>query len=203
MNTLLALSRAIDAINRRVGQAVTWLILIAVIVSATNATVRKIFNLSSNAWLELQWYLFGGVFLLAAGYTLLKNEHVRVDVLATHLSRRTQLYIEIFGVLFFLLPMAGMIMWLSWPFFMDAFVNHEQSSNAGGLIRWPAKILIPIGFALLVAAGLSHLIKCIGCLRGLCPDPRDTHVGKSAEEELAEQIAQEAAQREAASHGER
>ncbi|WP_322997599.1 TRAP transporter small permease subunit [Castellaniella sp.] len=203
MNALLALSRVIDAVNRRVGQAVTWLILLAVLVSATNATVRKVFNLSSNAWLELQWYLFGGVFLLAAGYTLLKNEHVRVDVLASHFSRRTQLLIEIFGVLFFLLPMAGLIMWLSWPFFMDSFVNLEQSSNAGGLVRWPAKILIPIGFALLVAAGLSHLIKCIGCLAGRCPDPRDTHVGKSAEEELADEIAREAEQREAASHGER
>ncbi|MGB6008801.1 TRAP transporter small permease subunit [Castellaniella sp.] len=203
MNALLALSRAIDAINRRVGQAVTWLILLAVLVSATNATVRKVFNVSSNAWLELQWYLFGGVFLLAAGYTLLKNEHVRVDVLASHFSRRTQIWIEIFGVLFFLLPMAGLIMWLSWPFFMDAFVNLEQSSNAGGLIRWPAKILIPIGFALLVAAGLSHLIKCIGCLGGLCPDPRDTHIGKSAEEELADEIARDAEQREAASHEER
>ncbi|MER1940437.1 MULTISPECIES: TRAP transporter small permease subunit [unclassified Castellaniella] len=203
MNALLALSRLIDAINRRVGRAVTWLILLAVLVSATNATVRKVFNVSSNAWLELQWYLFGGVFLLAAGYTLLKNEHVRVDVLASHLSRRTQLLIEIFGVVFFLLPMATLIMWLSWPFFMDSFVNFEQSSNAGGLIRWPAKLLIPIGFALLMAAGVSHLIKCVGCLRGACPDPRDTHVGKSAEEELAEEIARAAEEREAASHEER
>ncbi|HET8598387.1 MAG TPA: TRAP transporter small permease subunit [Castellaniella sp.] len=202
MNALLALSRVIDAVNRRVGQAVTWLILLAVLVSATNATVRKVFNVSSNAWLELQWYLFGGVFLLAAGYTLLKNEHVRVDVLASHLPRRTQLWIEIFGILFFLLPMAGTIMWLSWPFFMDAFVNNEQSSNAGGLVRWPAKLLIPIGFALLVAAGISHLIKCVGCLRGACADPRDTHPGKSAEEELAEEIAREAEMREAASHEE-
>lgn len=203
MNALLALSRLIDAINRRVGRAVTWLILLAVLVSATNATVRKVFNVSSNAWLELQWYLFGGVFLLAAGYTLLKNEHVRVDVLASHLSRRTQLLIEIFGVVFFLVPMATLIMWLSWPFFMDSFVNFEQSSNAGGLIRWPAKLLIPIGFALLVAAGVSHLIKCVGCLLGACPDPRDTHVGKSAEEELAEEIARAAEEREAASHEER
>jgi len=203
MNALLALSRAIDVINRRVGQAVTWLILLAVLVSAINATVRKVFNVSSNAWLELQWYLFGGVFLLAAGYTLLKNEHVRVDVLASRFSRRTQLLIEILGVLFFLLPMAILIMWLSWPFFMDSFVNLEQSSNAGGLVRWPAKILLPIGFALLVAAGVSHLIKCIGCLAGRCPDPRDTHSGKSAEEALADEIAQDAGRREAASHEER
>jgi TRAP-type mannitol/chloroaromatic compound transport system permease small subunit len=200
MNALLALSRAIDAVNRRVGQAVTWLILLAVLVSAFNAIVRKLFNVSSNAWLELQWYLFGAIFLLAAGYTLIKNEHVRVDVLASRFSRRTQLWIEIFGVLFFLLPAFGLIMWLSWPFFMDSLLTGEQSSNAGGLIRWPAKLLLPIGFAMLVLAGVSHLIKCIGCLRGLCPDPRDTHHGKSAEELLAEEIAREAEQREAASH---
>ncbi|WP_368640101.1 TRAP transporter small permease subunit [Castellaniella ginsengisoli] len=200
MNALLALSRVIDAVNRRVGRAVTWLILLAVLVSSTNATVRKLFNVSSNAWLELQWYLFGAVFLLASGYTLLKNEHVRVDVLASRFSRRTQLWIEVIGVLFFLMPACVLIMWLSWPFFMDAFVNHEQSSNAGGLIRWPAKLLIPIGFALLVAAGVSHLIKSIGCLLGRCPDPREVHTGKSAEELLAEEIAREAQEREAASH---
>ncbi|HXE18276.1 TRAP transporter small permease subunit [Castellaniella sp. UC4442_H9] len=200
MNALLALSRAIDSVNRRVGRAVTWLILLAVLISATNATVRKLFNVSSNAWLELQWYLFGAVFMLASGYTLLKNEHVRVDVLASRFSRRTQLWIEIFGVLFFLLPACSLIMWLSWPYFMDSLINNEQSSNAGGLIRWPAKLILPVGFALLVAAGVSHLIKCIGCLRGLCPDPRDTHTGKSAEEELAEEIAREALERGASSH---
>lgn len=200
MKALLALAQWIDAINRRVGRAVTWLILLAVLVSATNATVRKLFNVSSNAWLELQWYLFGGVFLLAAGYTLLKNEHVRVDVLSSRFSRRTQIWIEILGVLLFLLPACIVIMWLSWPVFMDAYVNNEQSSNAGGLIRWPAKLLIPIGFALLVAAGVSHLIKCVGFLRGQCPDPTNTHPGKSAEEELAEEIAREAAQREASAH---
>lgn len=203
MNALLALARFIDTINKRVGRAVTWLILLAVLVSAINATVRKLFHVSSNAWLELQWYLFGAVFLLAAGYTLLRNEHVRVDVLATRFTRRTQLWIEIFGVLFFLLPMSFLIMWLGWPFFMDSFVNFEQSSNAGGLIRWPAKFLIPVGFALLVLAGISHLIKCIGCLKGLCPDPRDVHKGKSAEEELAEEIAKAAELREHASHEER
>ena len=200
MNALLALSRAIDSVNRRVGRAVTWLILLAVLVSATNATVRKLFNVSSNAWLELQWYLFGAVFMLASGYTMLKNEHVRVDVLASRFSRRTQLWIEIVGVLLFLLPACSLILWLSWPSFMDSLVNNEQSSNAGGLIRWPAKLILPVGFALLVAAGVSHLIKCIGCLRGLCPDPRDTHTGKSAEEQLAEEIAREALEREAISH---
>lgn len=203
MNALLAFARFIDGISKRVGRAVTWLILLAVLVSAINATVRKLFHMSSNAWLELQWYLFGAVFLLAAGYTLLKNEHVRVDVLATRFSRRTQLWIEIFGVIFFLLPVSLLIMWLSWPFFLDSFVNFEQSSNSGGLIRWPAKLIIPIGFALLVLAGISHLIKCVGCLKGLCPDPREVHKGKSAEEQLAEEISLEAQKRETGAHEER
>lgn len=203
MNALLSFARFIDNLNKRVGRAVTWLVLLAVLVSATNATVRKIFHISSNAWLELQWYLFGAVFLFAAGYTLLKNEHVRVDILATKFSRRAQLWAEIIGVIFFLFPFSILIMWLSWPFFLDSFVNFEQSSNAGGLIRWPAKLLIPIGFALLVLAGVSHLIKCIGCLKGLCPDPREVHKGKSAEEELAEEIAKAAEKRESGSHEER
>jgi len=203
MKALLALSRLIDAINRRVGRAVTWLILLVVLVSAINATVRKLFNVSSNAWLELQWYLFGAVFMLATAYTLLKNEHVRVDVLASRFSRRTQLYIEIFGALFFLLPMCFIIIWPAWPFFMDAFVNNEQSSNAGGLIRWPAKLLIPVGFIMLFLAGVSHIIKCIGALRGLCADPREVLHGKSAEEELAEQIALEAQERERRLQGDR
>ena len=196
MQALLALSRLIDAVNNRVGQAVTWLTLLVVLVSATNAVVRKAFNVSSNAWLELQWYLFGAMFLLAAGYTLLKNEHVRVDILAQRLSRRTQVKIEIFGVLFFLLPACVLIMWLSWPMFMDSFLTHEQSSNSGGLVRWPVKLLIPVGFALLVAAGVSHAIKCIGFLKGACPDPMARAEGKSAEQELAEEIAREGQARE-------
>ncbi|HWK71050.1 TRAP transporter small permease subunit [Pollutimonas sp. M17] len=192
MKTLLALSRLIDAINRRVGRAVTWLILIVVLVSAGNAVVRKVFNVSSNAWLELQWYLFGAIFLLSAGYTLLKNEHVRVDVIAQRFSRRTQIKIEIFGVLFFLLPACVLIMWLSWPMFMDSWLTHEYSSNSGGLLRWPAKLLIPIGFALLIAAGISHLIKCIGFLAGAAPDPTEKLAEKTAEELLAEEIARDA-----------
>jgi TRAP-type mannitol/chloroaromatic compound transport system permease small subunit len=192
MKILLALARLIDAINRRVGRAVTWLILIVVLVSAGNAVVRKVFNISSNAWLELQWYLFGAIFLLSAGYTLLKNEHVRVDVIAQRFSRRTQVKIEIFGVLFFLLPACVLIMWLSWPMFMDSWLTHEYSSNSGGLLRWPAKLLIPIGFALLIAAGVSHLIKCIGFLAGVAPDPTEKLAEKTAEELLAEEIARDA-----------
>lgn len=192
MNALLSISRWIDLVNDRVGRAVTWLTLIVVIVSSANAIVRKVFNTSSNAWLELQWYLFGAMFLLAAGYTLLKNDHVRVDILSAKLSRRTQIKIEIFGVLFFLLPACTLILILSWPVFMDSFVQNEQSSNSGGLVRWPVKLLIPIGFALLVAAGISHMIKCIGFLQGLCPDPTLKAQAKSAEQELAEEIARQA-----------
>jgi len=189
MKALLALSRAIDALNAGVGRAVTWLTLVVVLVSAGNAVIRKLFNVSSNAWLELQWYLFGAMFLLTAGYTLLHNGHVRVDVLSAKLPRRTQVWIEIFGVVFFLLPACLVILWLSWPMFLDSYLSNEQSSNSGGLVRWPVKLLIPVGFALLVAAGVSHLIKCVGYLRGACEDPREVNAGKTAEQELAEEIA--------------
>ncbi|GAB1579751.1 TRAP transporter small permease subunit [Bordetella petrii] len=198
MKALLAISRGIDALNLRVGRAVTWITLLVVLVSAGNALVRKVFETSSNAWLELQWYMFGAMFLLTAGYTLLKNEHVRVDILSSRLSKRTQIYIEIFGVLFFLLPMAILIMYLSWPMFMDSYVSNEQSSNSGGLVRWPVKLLIPVGFGLLVLAGVSRLIKCVGYLLGQAPDPLARAEGKSAEEQLAEEIAREAQAREAA-----
>jgi TRAP-type mannitol/chloroaromatic compound transport system permease small subunit len=198
MNALLAFSRLVDKLNTLVGKAVTWLTLVVVLVSAGNAIVRKVFHTSSNAWLELQWYLFGAIFLLAAGYTLLKNEHVRVDIVAQKLSQRTQIWIEIFGVLFFLLPACILIMWLSWPVFVDSYVTNEQSSNPGGLVRWPVKLLIPVGFLLLVLAGISHLIKCVAFLTGTGPDPRERERGKTAEEELAEEIAREAQAREAA-----
>ncbi|HCW17497.1 MULTISPECIES: TRAP transporter small permease subunit [Achromobacter] len=198
MQALLALSRGIDAINLRMGRVVSWVTLLVVLVSAGNAIVRKVFHYSSNAWLELQWYMFGAMFLLTAGYTLLKNDHVRVDIIASRLSRRAQVWIEIFGVLCFLLPACVLIMMLSWPVFMDSYLSNEQSSNSGGLIRWPVKLLIPVGFALLVLAGLSHLIKCIGFLMGRCRDPREREGAKSAEAELAEEIAREAQAREAA-----
>lgn len=197
MKAFLALSRLIDAINVCVGRSVMWLTLLVVLVSSGNAVVRKVFHVSSNAWLELQWYLFGAMFLLTAGYTLLRNEHVRVDVLASRLSRRKQIYIEIFGVIFFMMPACILIMVLSWPMFMDSFLSNEQSSNSGGLLRWPVKLLIPIGFALLIAAGVSHLIKCIGFLKGMAPDPM-ARESANAEAELAEEIAREAREREAA-----
>lgn len=171
MHFLLKISSWIDRLNKAVGGAVAWLTLVVVVVSAVNAVVRKVFSVSSNAWLELQWYLFGAIFLLAAGYTFLRNEHVRVDVLAQRFSRRTQMYIEILGVLLFLLPACVLVFWLSIPYFYSSYVLLEQSSNTGGLIRWPVKLLIPVGFGLLILAGISHLIRCVGFLLGYCPDP--------------------------------
>ena len=188
MKGLLALSRAIDALNERVGHVVYWLVLIAVLVSATNAVVRKAFNMSSNSLLELQWYLFSAIFLFCAGYTLLKNQHVRIDVIAGRLSPRAQAWIDIIGTLFFLFPMAILIMVLSWPVFRLAYESHEVSTNAGGLILWPARLMVPIGFLLLVLQGLSELIKRIAFLRGLISDPSERPPEKTAEQELAEEI---------------
>ena len=168
----LAISRLIDWINGQVGKYVSWLILLAVIIAAGNATVRYIFSTSSNAWLEVQWYLFSAVFLLCAGYTLLRNEHVRIDIVTSRFTRRTQVMIELFGTVFFLMPMALMIMWLSWPLVVEAYVRHEISGDAGGLLRWPVKLLIPVGFALLVLQGVSQIIKLLAFLLGQGPDPQ-------------------------------
>ena len=173
MQTLLRISRAIDALNAKIGQALIWLVLVMALVSSGNATFRYLFNLSSNAWLELQWYLFSAVFLLCAGYTLLNDEHIRIDVISSHLSRRAQLWIDIFGTVFFLLPMSIFIMSLSWPVFVNAWTSQEISANAGGLIRWPVRLLVPLGFCLLSLQGLSELIKRVAYLRGLIPDPGD------------------------------
>ena len=175
MKPLLALSRGIDVLNEHLGRLVYWCVLIMVLVSAANASSRYALNLASNAWLELQWYLFAAVFLLCSGYTLLHNEHIRIDVLSSHLSRRTQVWIDIFGLVFFLLPMSLFIMWLSWPVFMNAWTSGEISGSAGGLIRWPVRLLVPIGFFLLSAQGISELIKRIAYLRGLIPDPVEKH----------------------------
>ena len=191
MNALLALSRAIDALTERVGRLVYWLILVVVLISAANATVRKVFDYSSNAYLEIQWYLFSAVFLFGAGYTLLRNEHVRIDIIAGRLSRRTQNWIDVFGITLFLFPMSFIIMWLGWPLFARSYAEHEVSTNAGGLIVWPARLMVPVGFALLITQGVSELIKRIGFLAGRIPDPLERHAGKSAEEELAEEIARQ------------
>lgn len=175
MKALLAFSSLVDALNERVGKAVYWLILVMVLVSSGNATVRYLFSTSSNAWLEVQWYLFSAVFLLCAGYTLQRNEHIRIDVVAGRFSRRTQLWIDVFGTVFFLLPMAVLIMKLSWPMFLDSLVRHEMSSDAGGLVRWPARLLIPVGFALLILQGTSELIKKVAILAGILPDVAEEH----------------------------
>ena len=188
MNALLALSRTIDRLSERIGLTVSWLVLAAVLISAANAIVRKAFNVSSNSFLEIQWYLFSVVFLFCAGYTLLRNQHVRIDVIAGRLSPQAQAWIDILGTLFFLLPMALTIMWLSWPVFVQAYQRHEVSTNAGGLVIWPARLLVPIGFFLLVMQGVSELIKRVAFLKGLIPDPAQKQHEKSAEEELAEEI---------------
>ena len=188
MQALLGVSRAIDALNERVGKLSYWLILVAVLISAGNAVVRYAFDTSSNAWLEIQWYLFSAVFLFCAGYTLLHNQHVRIDIVSGQFSRRAQTWIEIFGTVFFLLPMAILILWLSWPVFMDAWHSGEVSSNVGGLTVWPARLMLPIGFLLLVLQGVSELIKRIAFLRGLIPDPGEKDEGPSAEEQLADEL---------------
>jgi TRAP-type mannitol/chloroaromatic compound transport system permease small subunit len=185
---LLSLSRLIDRITERIGHALYWLILVTVLISAANAVVRKAFNYSSNSFLEAQWYLFSAVFLLGAGYALLRNEHVRIDVISARLSPRGRAWIDIFGTVFFLLPMAILIGWLGWPVFVDAYVRGEVSTNAGGLTVWPARLLVPIGFLLLAVQGISELIKRIAFLMGLVPDPGEKHVVKTAEEQLAEDI---------------
>jgi len=182
MKPLLTLSRAIDGLNERIGRTLMWLVLVAVLVSAGNATTRYMLDIASNAWLELQWYLFAAVFLLCSGYTLRHNEHIRIDVVNSRFSTRTQMWIDIFGLVFFLLPMATIIMWLSWPIFVNAYESGEVSVNAGGLIRWPARLLVPVGFFLLSLQGLSELIKRIAFLRGLIPNPLEKHEDPALEQ---------------------
>jgi TRAP-type mannitol/chloroaromatic compound transport system permease small subunit len=189
VQALLKLSNFIDSTTEHIGKLVYWLTLAAVLVSSGNAMIRYILNTSSNKWLELQWYLFSAVFLLCGGYALKHGAHVRIDVIYSHLKRRTQLYIDVFGTVFFLLPMAILILYLSWPVFVNAYMNNEVSSNAGGLIIWPARLLLPVGFFLLVVQGFSELIKRIAVIRGLIPDPALTEHGPTAEEELAMAIA--------------
>jgi len=170
---LIRTSALIDALSGRIGRLIYWMILVSVVVSSGNAVVRYIFDTSSNAWLELQWYLFSAVFLLGAGYTLLHNQHVRIDIIAGRLSPRGRAWIDLLGGIFFLMPMAIVILTLSWPAFVESFVRHEYSSDAGGLLRWPARLLVPVGFFLLVLQGLSEIIKRIAFLRGLIPDPSE------------------------------
>jgi len=167
MSSLLSFSRFIDEINEKIGLAISWALLLAVLICSGNALVRYIFNTSSNSWLEIQWYLFGAIFLLASAYTLKRNEHVRIDVVVGRFSKRTQVWIDVFGFIFFLLPATLLILYFSIPFAYESIRNQEVSSNAGGLIIWPAKTLIPVGFFLLTLQGISELIKRIGFLMGL------------------------------------
>jgi TRAP-type mannitol/chloroaromatic compound transport system permease small subunit len=167
VDALLRFSRVVDAVNERFGWIANWLVLLACFISAGNAASRYAFSMSSNAWLEIQWYMFSGMFLLGASYTLKVNEHVRVDLIYANVSDRTRLWIDVFGLILFLLPATIMLAWMTWPFFYESWIRDEMSGNAGGLIRWPVKLLLPIGFALLSLQGLSELIKRIAALRGL------------------------------------
>jgi TRAP-type mannitol/chloroaromatic compound transport system permease small subunit len=192
MQFLLSLSRLIDRFNDLVGHSVRWLVLGAVLISAGNAIVRKMFNISSNAMLEIQWYLFAGVFMLGAGYAFLRNVHVRIDFVSSKLSKRTNTIIDIAGIVVFLIPLCLILIKLSWPFFYNALITGEMSSNAGGLIRWPVLGLIPLGFAILLAQAGSELVKRIAYLKGLIAEPISAESVKSDEELLAEELALEA-----------
>jgi len=190
MQGLLKVSSLIDDLNERVGRAMIWLVLIVVVISAGNAVFRFAFNMSSNALLEIQWYLFSAIFLLSAGYVLKKNEHIRIDVVFGRYTERTQNWIDVFGFLAFLLPMGILIGYLSWAVFTLAWNSGEMSSNPGGLIRWPVRLMMPVGFLLLVLQGLSELIKRIAFLNGSGRNVLVKEVKPSAEEELAEAIRQ-------------
>lgn len=191
MQTLLKLSRAIDALNENVGKAAIWLVLVVTLISAVNAFVRYAFNYSSNGFLEIQWYLFSAIFLLCAGYALKRNAHVRIDVVSSRFSPRVLAWIDIVGTIFFLAPMACAVLYLSWPIFLESYRTNEYSSNAGGLIVWPVRALVPAGFFLLILQGISELIKRIAFLQGLIGDPNAKDEGPSAEEELAKAIQQQ------------
>lgn len=189
MKFLLLFSRAVDAMNGAIGKLVMWFILAATLISAGNAISRYAFSISSNAFLEIQWYLFGAVFLLGGGYAFLRNAHVRIDVVSSRLSARTRNWIDVIGIVVFLLPLSYMMANMGWPVFERAWQGGEMSSNAGGLIRWPAYLLIPVGFILLGLQGLSELIKRLNFLFAGGPDPLD-HTGPSETEMLAKDIAQ-------------
>lgn len=188
MHALLKFSKAVDWLNSQIGKHVIWLILASTIISAVNAIVRKAFNVGSNAFLEVQWYLFAGTFLLTSAYTLLNGEHVKIDVVYSHFTKRKQMWIDVFGFAFFLTPFCLAILWYGVPFFLKGYHTGEISGNAGGLIRWPVYALIPTGFALLLLQGWSELIKRLAFLQDLIEDPTQKKVEKTAEEELAEAI---------------
>jgi TRAP-type mannitol/chloroaromatic compound transport system permease small subunit len=187
LTALLRLSAIIDAICAFVGRAVAWLILVAVLVSAGNAVMRKAFDISSNAWLELQWYLFSAVFLIAAAYTLQRNEHIRIDIVSGRLSKRTRDWIDLLGHFLMLMPFVVLMLREAFPFVLTSYRQQDMSPNAGGLILWPAKALILAGFAFLFAQGVSEIIKRIAVMRGLIPEPSPEHHHPAAEEMLQPQ----------------
>jgi TRAP-type mannitol/chloroaromatic compound transport system permease small subunit len=195
MQALLAVSRGIDRVTAFIGKAVIWLILLAVLVSAGNAFSRKLFNLSSNAWLELQWYLFGAAFMGAAAYTLQQNEHIRIDVFYASRSRKTQHWIDLLGHVFFLLPFAALMAWLLWPYTVQAFTSGQISTNAGGLIIWPARAILLVGFVMLVLQALAEIIKKIAVMQGLIEDP---HPFISAQDQALKEVEELAAEVQAA-----
>jgi TRAP-type mannitol/chloroaromatic compound transport system permease small subunit len=164
LQPLLKLSRAIDFLNDRFGEVANWLVLLACLISAGNAMSRYAFSLSSNAWLEVQWYMFAGMVMLGAPHTLRLNEHVRVDLLFSSVSERTRIWIDILGIIFFLFPICIVLIYFTWPWFVESWRIEEMSSNAGGLIRWPVKLVLPVGFALMALQGVSELIKRIEAL---------------------------------------
>ncbi|MDP1734384.1 MAG: TRAP transporter small permease subunit [Sulfuritalea sp.] len=192
MNAMLKVSHLIDGLNDRLGRGLMWLILAAVLISAGNAIVRKAFDMSSNALLEIQWYLFASVFMLGSGFALLKNAHVRIDFISNHLSAKTRNLIDVVGIVVFLFPLCYILVTLSWPTFANAWKSGEMSQNAGGLIRWPMYGLIPLGFTLLALQGLSELIKRAAFLSGAGPDVI-SHIETAAKDEIGHEIEEHAA----------
>ena len=192
MSALLSLSRLIDAISMGLGKLVMWLILAATTISAGNAIMRKAFSIGSNAYLEIQWYLFSAVFMLGVGYVMLNNAHVRIDFISTRLSKRTNAIIDAIGIVVFTIPLAVIMINLGWPVFYRALLSGEMSQNAGGLIRWPVFMLIPLGFSLLIMQCVSELIKRVGFLTGHLAEPFTVEHDKTAEELLLEELAREA-----------
>lgn len=192
MTALLKISRLIDTISEWLGKLAMWLILGAVVISAGNAILRKAFSIGSNAWLEIQWYLFSGAFMLGVGYVMLKNAHVRIDFISSRLSSRTNAIVDATGIVIFTIPLALMMIWLGWPLFERAWTSGEMSENAGGLIRWPVLALLPLGFAVLAAQAFSELVKRVAYLKGLRASPFSEEHGKSETEILAEELARQA-----------
>jgi TRAP-type mannitol/chloroaromatic compound transport system permease small subunit len=195
VGALLKLSAGVDALSGQIGRLIRWLVLGSVLISAGNAIIRKAFNISSNGFLEIQWYLFAAVFLLGAGFAFMRNVHVRIDFISSKLSKRTNTIIDIAGIIVFLIPLCVIMTWLSWPLFSSALASGEMSQNAGGLIRWPAYLLLPLGFGLLLMQALSELVKRFAFLGGLRDEPMSIEGGKSDEEILAEELAAEAAKK--------